>query len=237
MPPNQNPIFAAETKDFIHSGPIDWFNNPIPAPDAFEEGNMVNISPTIKIDISIKHGIVEEITIGAACTPQEITAYKTLSQEYRDIFAWSYTEMPSLDPSIVEHHIDTWPDITPSSSMGSASRHLNHSCPWVTFHPEPPGCLFLSWSGTHAHYHIYHIHAHIFDFLQILFTLGICFSYVQVLASHPSTSLLQVYTQHWHVVLLSISHFHFQSHPLIFTSRFSIPISAVPTPPFASSVL
>jgi hypothetical protein len=21
--------------------------------------------------------------------------------------------MPSLDPSIVEHHIDTWPDITP----------------------------------------------------------------------------------------------------------------------------
>jgi hypothetical protein len=72
MPPNQNPIYAVETKDFIPSGPIDWFNNPIPAPDAFEEGNMANISPTIKIDISIKNGIVEEITIGAACTPQEI---------------------------------------------------------------------------------------------------------------------------------------------------------------------
>jgi hypothetical protein len=113
MPPNQNPIYAVETKDFIPSGPIDWFNNPIPAPDAFEEGNMANISPTIKIDISIKHGIVEEITIGAACTPQEIAAYKALFQEYRDIFAWSYTEMPGLDPSIVEHRIDTWPDITP----------------------------------------------------------------------------------------------------------------------------
>jgi hypothetical protein len=69
MPPNQNPIYAVETKDFIPSEPIDSFNNPIPAPDAFEEGNMANISPTIKIDISIKHGIVEEITIGAACTP------------------------------------------------------------------------------------------------------------------------------------------------------------------------
>jgi hypothetical protein len=69
MPPNQNPIYVVETKDFIRSGPIDWFNNPIPAPNAFEEGNMANISPTIKINISIKNGIVEEITIGASCTP------------------------------------------------------------------------------------------------------------------------------------------------------------------------
>jgi hypothetical protein len=77
------------------------------------KGNLANISPTIKINISIKDGIVEEIIIGAACTPQEIVAYKSLFQEYRDIFTWSYTEMPGLDPSIVEHCIDTWPDITP----------------------------------------------------------------------------------------------------------------------------
>jgi hypothetical protein len=111
-PPNQHPIYVVETKDFIPSGHINLFNNPIPTLDAFEEGNMANISPTIKIDISIKNGVVEEITIGAACTPQEITAYKTLFQEYRDIFVWSYTEMPGLDPSIVKHRIDTWPDIT-----------------------------------------------------------------------------------------------------------------------------
>jgi hypothetical protein len=74
---------------------------------------MANISLTIKIDISIKNGFVEEITIGTACTLEEITAYKALFQEYRDIFAWSYTEMPGLDPSILEHRIDTWPDITP----------------------------------------------------------------------------------------------------------------------------
>jgi hypothetical protein len=69
MPPNQNPIYTVETKDFIPSGPIDWFNNLIPTLDAFEEGNMANISPTIKIDISLKNSIVEEIIIGAACTP------------------------------------------------------------------------------------------------------------------------------------------------------------------------
>ena len=74
---------------------------------------MANISPTIKIDISIRNGVVEEITIGATCTPQEITAYKALFQEYRDIVSWSYTEMPDLDPSIVEHRINTWLDITP----------------------------------------------------------------------------------------------------------------------------
>jgi hypothetical protein len=78
MPPSHNPIYAVETKDFIPSGTTDWFKNPIPAPDAFEEGNLANISPTIKIDISIKPGIVEEIIIGAACTPQEIAAYKSL---------------------------------------------------------------------------------------------------------------------------------------------------------------
>jgi hypothetical protein len=37
-PPSQASICAIETKDFIPSGHIDWFNNPIPAPDAFEEG-------------------------------------------------------------------------------------------------------------------------------------------------------------------------------------------------------
>jgi hypothetical protein len=113
MPPSHNPIYAVETKDFIPSGTVDWFNNPIPALDAFEEGNLANISPTIKINISIKLGIVKEIIIGAACTPQEISTYKALFQEFRDIFAWSYTEMLGLDPSIFEHRIDTWTEITP----------------------------------------------------------------------------------------------------------------------------
>jgi hypothetical protein len=43
---------------------------------------VANISPTIKIDISIKFGIIEEITIGAACSPEELTAYKALFEEY-----------------------------------------------------------------------------------------------------------------------------------------------------------
>jgi hypothetical protein len=74
---------------------------------------MANISPTVKIDISIKPRIIEEITIGAACSSEEIMTYKSLFQEYQDIFSWSYMEIPRLDLSIVEHHIDTWPNIAP----------------------------------------------------------------------------------------------------------------------------
>jgi hypothetical protein len=74
---------------------------------------MANISPTVKIDISIKLKIIEEITIGTTCSPEELTSYKSLFQEYQDIFSWSYTEMPNLNPSIVKHHIDKWPDVAP----------------------------------------------------------------------------------------------------------------------------
>jgi hypothetical protein len=111
--PNQNPIYTFKNKYFLPSRHIDWFNNPIHSLDSFEEGNMANISPTTKIDISIKSGVLEEITIGAACSPEKFTTYKALFQEYRDIFSWSYTEMHGLDPSIVKHRINNWPDITP----------------------------------------------------------------------------------------------------------------------------
>ena len=72
---------------------------------------MVNISPTIKIDISTNSEIVEEIMLGASCSPEEVDAYKALFQEFYDIFTWYYTKMPGLDPSIMEHHIDRWPDV------------------------------------------------------------------------------------------------------------------------------
>ena len=109
---SQSDQFSVETKDFIH-GKFDWFKNPIPAPDAFKEGNMANISPTIKINISTNPEVVEEILLGASCSPEEVVAYKALFQEFHDIFAWSYTEIPGLDPSIMEHHIDTWLDVAP----------------------------------------------------------------------------------------------------------------------------
>ena len=68
-----------ETKDFIH-GKVDWFKNPIPTVDAFKEGNMANISPTIKINSSTNPEVVEEIMMGASCSQEEVDAYKSLFQ-------------------------------------------------------------------------------------------------------------------------------------------------------------
>jgi hypothetical protein len=109
--------------------------------------------------------------------------------------------------------------------------------PGPLFILSPRGTFFIHGQVHMPIFHAYQIHAHIFNSLQILFTLGIWFSCVQVPYHHPSTQPLQVYTRHRHVVFPAVSHLHFQSHPLILASRIPIPDSAVPTPPFASSVL
>ena len=46
--------------------------------DVFLEGNLSNISKTISIDISVKHGVVEYIQIGADYSPEEIQLYTAL---------------------------------------------------------------------------------------------------------------------------------------------------------------
>jgi hypothetical protein len=83
---------------------------PESAHDAFSEGNLSNISPTIPLDISVKPGIVENVHIGASCSSDEIVTYTSLFKEFHDIFAWSYEEMSGIDPEIVIHEIKTYPN-------------------------------------------------------------------------------------------------------------------------------
>ena len=79
--------------------------NPLPREGMFAEGNMVKISATIPINISINPNVVENIYIGVNCSPEEIAIYTALFKEFRDVFSWSYEEMPGTDPLIVEHEI------------------------------------------------------------------------------------------------------------------------------------
>ena len=74
--------YTMETRDFIPSDHIDWFQNPILGPNAFKEGNMANISPTIQIDISLTLGIMENISVEETCTPIEVQDLKHLFQEF-----------------------------------------------------------------------------------------------------------------------------------------------------------
>jgi hypothetical protein len=81
--------------------------------NVFSEGNLSNISPTIPLDISVKPGIVKNFHIGASCSSDEVVTYTSLFKEFRDIFAWSYEEIPGIDPDIVIHEIKTYLDAKP----------------------------------------------------------------------------------------------------------------------------
>lgn len=93
--------YTLEAKYFIPEGQVDWFTNPILTPDSFEEWNLPNISPTIKVDIFVDLNHVEHIFLRATCWPQEVKQYKALFQEFCDVFTWSYTEIPRMNPTIV----------------------------------------------------------------------------------------------------------------------------------------
>jgi hypothetical protein len=76
----------------------------------YAEGNMASISSAIMIDISRIPGKVENVYIRADCSPEQILIYTDLFKELCDIFAWSYEEMPIIDPRIFVHDIKTYPD-------------------------------------------------------------------------------------------------------------------------------
>jgi hypothetical protein len=67
----------------------------------------------IPIDISRIPGIVENIFIGADCSPEEIQIYTDLFKEFHDVFSRSYEEITGIDPRIIEHEITTDPDAKP----------------------------------------------------------------------------------------------------------------------------
>jgi hypothetical protein len=55
---------------------------PLDTHDIYAEGNMVSISPTITIDISRTPGKIENVHIGADCSPEEILIYTKLFKEF-----------------------------------------------------------------------------------------------------------------------------------------------------------
>ena len=86
---------------------------PLSSPGLMADGNMVNISPTIPINISRDLGNIENVYIGVECSHVEILEYTELFKEFHDIFAWPYKEMPGIEPRIVEHGIKTYPKAKP----------------------------------------------------------------------------------------------------------------------------
>ncbi|KAI5312915.1 hypothetical protein L3X38_042089 [Prunus dulcis] len=75
-----------------------------PAPPQMEEGGQATIDDLQDINL----GTVDDpkpIFVSVSLTPQELEEYTQLLQEYRDVFAWSYQDMPGLDPNVVVHKL------------------------------------------------------------------------------------------------------------------------------------
>jgi hypothetical protein len=81
--------------------------------DVLYEGNLHNISPIVPLDILIKPRVMENVHIEASCSTDELHTYKALFQEFRNVFAWSYEEMPGIDPDIIVHEIKKYLDAKP----------------------------------------------------------------------------------------------------------------------------
>ena len=67
----------------------------------------------IPMDISVKPGVPKNIFIGHKYSPKEVKTYTILFKEFRDVFTWTYEEIPGIDPSIVVHEIKTYPNAKP----------------------------------------------------------------------------------------------------------------------------
>lgn len=55
----------------------------------------------------------QEVKIGSTLSPQERDEMMKLLREFKDVFAWSYEDMPGLDPEIAVHKIPLKPDAKP----------------------------------------------------------------------------------------------------------------------------
>ena len=74
------------------------------APPALEDGVQVTVDELKEINL----GTTKEprpTFISALLTPEEEEGYLKLLVEYKDVFAWTYKEMPRLNLSIALHHL------------------------------------------------------------------------------------------------------------------------------------
>ncbi|KAM1212301.1 hypothetical protein ACFX2G_003942 [Malus domestica] len=84
----------------------------ITAPSQLEDGGQATVDDLKELNL----GTSEEpkpIFVSALLNADEIEKYYQLLLEYKDVFAWTYKEMPGLDPIIVVHHLAIKPGTRP----------------------------------------------------------------------------------------------------------------------------
>ncbi|KAG9458174.1 hypothetical protein H6P81_002682 [Aristolochia fimbriata] len=74
------------------------------APAIFEEGGQATIDQLKKVNLGTEDD-PRPTFLSASLSVTEEKDYMSLLSEYKDVFAWSYTEMPGLDPTVAIHKL------------------------------------------------------------------------------------------------------------------------------------
>ncbi|KAH0685749.1 hypothetical protein KY285_019065 [Solanum tuberosum] len=74
------------------------------APPELEEGVKVTVDALKEINLGTDED-PKPTYVNASLASDEEKAYVDLLKEYKDVFAWSYKEMPRLDPKVAIHHL------------------------------------------------------------------------------------------------------------------------------------
>ncbi|KAL0333076.1 UNVERIFIED_CONTAM: Transposon Tf2-12 polyprotein [Sesamum calycinum] len=118
------------------------------APTELEEGTKATIDELKEVNLGDTEN-PRPIYISATLTHGEEGTYIALLHEFKDVFSWSYKEMPGLDPKIAVHHL-----IIPVRKKNGQIRvcvdfrDLNSACPKDDF-PLPIAELMIDATTGH----------------------------------------------------------------------------------------
>ncbi|BFG30000.1 hypothetical protein CerSpe_162740 [Prunus speciosa] len=82
------------------------FQEPMTAPRHMQDGSTVVAEQLETINLSNDPSVQRPISISVHLAREEKEALVSLLEEFRDVFAWSYEEMPGLDPNLVSHTLN-----------------------------------------------------------------------------------------------------------------------------------
>ncbi|KAM1124922.1 hypothetical protein ACFX2B_039780 [Malus domestica] len=97
-----NCITIEDEKDENGDNSTEFIDNAQPAPPQIEDGGQATVDELREINLGTDDE-PKPIFVSALLTPEELEDYKSLLQDYRDVFAWGYQDMPGLDTKALRH--------------------------------------------------------------------------------------------------------------------------------------
>ncbi|BFG30468.1 hypothetical protein CerSpe_167420 [Prunus speciosa] len=82
------------------------FQEPMTAPRHMQDDSTAVTEQLETINLSDNPSVQRPISISVRLTREEKEALALLLKEFRDVFTWSYEEMPGLDPNLVSHTLN-----------------------------------------------------------------------------------------------------------------------------------